>query len=369
MPVKNPGQLVQQLIRSDVQEMQAYAVPDASGMEKLDAMENPFRFPPEDAPESLKSEWQQALLDVSMNRYPDPGARDLVAAIRNHHQLGDDVDVLLGNGSDELIQLLIQAVASDDAVVLAPDPGFVMYRILADINRVEFCGVQLLPDFSLDLDAMLRVIADKKPALLFLARPNNPTGNVWPLDDIRSLIEASTGLVIIDEAYMAFTDADATPLMESYPNVLVLRTLSKVGLAGLRLGYLLGSPSWIHELNKVRMPYNINVFTQVAATFALQHFSCFSAQTELLVQERQYMSEQLKKVEGVEVFASEANFLLLRVPEGRALSVFSRLKEDKVLIKSMSGGHPLLEDCLRVTVGTRRQNERFIEVFLSALKC
>src|SRR5581483_4454342 len=261
------------LIRPEVRALKAYHVPDAAGLIKLDAMENPYGWP-----EELKPAWLEALRGVALNRYPDPAARALKQ--RLHASLGvpRGAELLLGNGSDELIQIIALALARPGAVVLAPTPTFVMYQLIAAAAGMRFVGVPLKNDFSLDLPAMRAAINQHRPAVVFLAYPNNPTGNLFAPEDVEAIVAAAPGVVVVDEAYHAFAEASFVDRLARHDNLLVLRTLSKQGLAGLRLGVLAGAPAWLAEFDKVRLPYNINSLTQASAAFALQHWPAFERQ-------------------------------------------------------------------------------------------
>lgn len=344
--------LVASLIRPEIQALHAYQVGDARGMVKLDAMENPFGWP-----QALVEQWQTVLKSVALSRYPHPEAPEVVEGLRRVMNIPDQYQLLLGNGSDEIIQLLAMAVAKPGAAILAPEPGFVMYKMIATYVGAEYLGVPLSSDFSLDMQAMMASIKEQQPALIFLAQPNNPTGNLWDEADIKAIIEASKGLVVIDEAYLPFSSRDHLGWLDEYDNLLIMRTLSKVGLAGLRLGVLIGRPEWLHEINKVRMPYNINVLTQLSAAFALEHFEVLRGQCELLKSERSRMEDELPKL-GFEVFPSQANFVLARSLAKPARDVFEALKEKNILIKCLDAGHPLLAGCLRFTVGSPEENQQ-----------
>lgn len=358
MSEKNIQNLVDGLVLETVRSMHAYHVPDSSGMIKLDAMENPYQWSVE-----LKEQWCQRMAAADINRYPDPEAKGVVSALRKVAGIKDEYDVLLGNGSDELIQLLLMAVAKPDRVVLAPEPSFVMYRVLADTVGMDYVGVPLQDDFQLDLDAMLVAINKHQPAVTFLAQPNNPTGNLFSESAVREIVQAANGVVVIDEAYTAFTDADFLSWLDTFDNVLIMRTLSKVGLAGLRLGFMIGRTEWLSELNKIRLPYNINVLTQVSAEFALENYDVLAKQAEQIKIDRSVLQVELDKLEAVQVYDSQANFLLLRVEQAR--SIFEEMKEKGVLIKCLDGAHPLLKDCLRVTVGTGEENQSLIAALKS----
>jgi histidinol-phosphate aminotransferase len=360
--------LIEALIRPEVRALRAYHVPDSAGLIKLDAMENPYRWP-----DGLCEEWLAALRAAELNRYPDPLGRDLQRALRDALDIPADMGLLLGNGSDELIQMLALAVAapwSDESPkVLSLEPSFVMYRMIALFARIGYVGVPLrADDFSLDLDATLAAIARERPALVYIAYPNNPTGNLFDPAAIERIIEASRGLVVVDEAYAPFTDASFLPRLGDWPNLLVLRTVSKMGLAGLRLGYLVGPPDWLAQFDKVRLPYNINILTQTSAAFALHHHATFDAQTERIRADRTALFNALLGIPGITAYPSDANFILLRTEAGRSSTIFDGLLQRGVLIKHLDGAHPLLGDCLRVTVGTSDENTVFLDALRGALE-
>jgi histidinol-phosphate aminotransferase len=348
-----------ELIRPEIRALRAYQVPDATGLVKLDAMENPYGWP-----QGLRSEWLEALRGAELNRYPDPQGRQVQEALRASMGIPPDMGLLLGNGSDELIQMLALTLAHPGRKVLSLDPGFVMYRMIALFSGMEYVGVPLKPDdFSLDLPAVLEALDLELPALTFIAYPNNPTGNLFETQAIERIIEAAPGLVVVDEAYAPFTDQSFLSRLGDWPNLLVLRTLSKMGLAGLRLGYLTGPEEWINEIDKTRLPYNINSLTQTSAAFALHHKTVLDEQTQAIRAERARLFDALAKIPGIHPYPSEANFILLRLPAGAADACFAGLKARGVLVKNLSGTHRLLTDCLRVTVGTPEENG----IFLSAL--
>ena len=348
--------LIDTLIRPEIRALRAYQIPDATGLIKLDAMENPYRWP-----EKLREDWLATLREAELNRYPDPQGRDLQQALRGAMGIPADMGLLLGNGSDELIQMLAMAVSAPGsngrARVLSLDPGFVMYRMIALFVGLDYVGVPLrADDFSLDLDATLAAIDREAPALIYIAYPNNPTGNLFDPAAIEQIIQASPGLVIVDEAYAPFTDASFLPRLGEWPNLLVMRTVSKMGLAGLRLGYLAGPPAWLEQFDKVRLPYNINVLTQASTAFALRHRTTLDQQTARIRADRTALFDALASIDGVIPYPSDANFILLRTAQGRAGAIFNGLRERGVLIKNLDGAHPMLADCLRVTVGTPEEN-------------
>ena len=350
-------QRVDHWVRPAIRELGAYAVPDASGLIKLDAMENPYAWP-----ESLVEQWLATLREVRLNRYPDPASRQLTDTLRRVMQIPDSAAVLLGNGSDELIQIIALTLSGRSRMMVAPEPGFVMYRMIATFASMEYLGVPLREDFSLDLPAMLDAIERHQPAVTFIAYPNNPTGNLFDARHVRRIIEASPGLVVLDEAYHAFAEASFMGCLSEYDNLLVMRTLSKLGLAGLRLGILAGHPEWIRELDKVRLPYNINVLTQASADFALRNHEAMDAQIARILADRESVLAELGTIPGVTVYPSRANFVLFRVARGEGERVFQGLLEQGILIKSLGGsGGGTLRDCLRVTIGTERENRAFLD--------
>jgi histidinol-phosphate aminotransferase len=343
----------ERLLRQEILALHAYHVPHSDGMIKLDAMENPYPLP-----QRLSDEIARAVASAEINRYPDAGAQCLKQRIADVAALPPGMEVLLGNGSDEVIQLLALAVAKPGAVLLSVEPSFVMYKMIAAFTGMKYVGVPLTEDFSLDLRATLDAIAQHQPALVFLAYPNNPTGNLFDADAIRQIIEAAPGLVVVDEAYYAFASDSFIPQLAHYGNLLVMRTFSKLGMAGLRLGFLAGSKTWLGQLEKLRLPYNVGVLPQLVAETLLAHHEVLLQQAAQIKQDRQWLYERLVGTVDVYAYPSEANFILFRVTH--ATQVFEGLKQRGVLIKNLNGGHPALADCLRVTVGTQEQNEQFM---------
>jgi histidinol-phosphate aminotransferase len=341
------------LIRPEIQALHAYHVPPADGMLKLDAMENPYPLPPE-----LRDEIARQVADAAINRYPDAAAHALKADICRVSALPAGMEVLLGNGSDEIIQMLAMAVAKPGAVLLSVEPSFVMYKMIATFTGMRYVGVPLTVDFSLNLSAMLAAIEKEQPVLVFLAYPNNPTGNLFDADAVRRIIEAAPGLVVVDEAYYAFASDSFIGQLQRYDNLLVMRTFSKLGMAGLRLGFLAGPARWLEQLEKLRLPYNVGVLPQRVAGILLAHHDVLLEQAANLRQARTQMLAALGAMAGVQAYPSEANFILFRL--ANATQVFQGLKQRGVLIKNLDGGHPALRGCLRVTVGSPQENAQFL---------
>ena len=358
--------VIENVIRPEVRALSAYHVADSQGLVKLDAMENPYALPQE-----LRAELGRRLADTMLNRYPVPSYAGLKRSIRERMGVPAGFDVMLGNGSDELISIISTACARPGAKVLAPTPGFVMYWMSARLAGMEYLGVPLRPDFSLDLPAMLAAIERDRPVITYLAYPNNPTGNLYDEDDMLAILRAvgDSGLVVVDEAYQPFAQASFMPRLAEFDNLIVMRTVSKLGLAGIRLGYMSAGAALLSEFDKVRPPYNVNVLTEATAEFMLEHADVLDAQAALLRSERAALTAALTALGGIHVFPSAANFLLLRLLPGAKSSdaVFAGLLERGVLVKNVGKMHPLLENCLRVNVSTPEENKIFLDAMQASL--
>lgn len=347
---------INHLVRDEIRAMSAYAVaavPENSV--KLDAMELPCRFP-----DDMMRELAQELAQAQINRYPAPDACGVPKLLRDTFAIPDAAQIALGNGSDELIQLLPLLLAKPGAKMLALEPSFVMYRHNAALAGMEYVGVPLNDDFTLNLPAVLAALETHRPALVFLAYPNNPTGVRFAREEVQAVIDAAPGVVVVDEAYGAFSGDSFLPQAGGEEKLVVLRTLSKIGFAGLRLGYACGHPSLMGELAKIVPPYNMNRLSLTAAAFALRRYGWVAQQIASLKEERARLSEALARLPQVRVFPSEANFVTARVPD--AAAVYEALKAHNILIKKLHGSHPLLEQCLRFTVGSPEQNRQVSNV-------
>jgi len=360
MTQRNLNDLVATRIRQDVQSMHAYAIQDSRGLVKLDAMENPHGLPP-----ALRQALGERLAGLAINRYPGERVNDLRAALARHAGMPAGFDIMLGNGSDELISLLAMACDVPGASILAPVPGFVMYAMSAQLQGLKFIPVDLTPDFELDETAMLAAIERHQPSIVYLAYPNNPTANLWDDATIEKIIAAAPGLVVIDEAYQPFASRSYIDRIARHPHVLLMRTLSKFGLAGVRIGYLIGQAQLVHEIDKVRPPYNISVLNAEAALFALEHADVFAQQAADIRAQRERIAAALAALPGVKAWPSDANMVLVRVPD--AASAFEGLKARGVLVKNVSKMHPLLANCLRLTVGTADENTQMLAALQASL--
>jgi histidinol-phosphate aminotransferase len=347
----------QDLVRPEILALKAYPVPSSEGMVKLDAMENPYTLPDE-----LRRELAAVLARVEVNRYPTPSPQKLRDAIARRMKVPAGLQVLLGNGSDELIQILITALARPGAKMMYPSPTFVMYSIGGTFSGMQTVPVPLREDFSFDADAFIARMQAENPALVFIAYPNNPTGVLYPEADIVKVIKACKGLVVLDEAYHVFAGKSFIEKISEFPNLVVIRTVSKLGLAGIRLGYLIGRPEWVEQLDKVRPPYNVSVLTQAAALFMLDKLDVLEGQAARILSERRNLGEALRALKGVTVYPSEANFFLVRVTD--ADKAYEALKRQNVLVRNL---HPGLKNCLRVTVGTPDENRILLAALREAL--
>ena len=351
----------EEIIRDEILALKAYHVPVSSGMVKLDAMENPYPLP-----EPLRAGIARIVERAAINRYPDPEASALKARLKETFGVPAGMELILGNGSDELIQMLALAVARPGAVVLGVEPSFVMFRMIATFAGARYAGVDLGEDFRLDAERLLAAIEEHRPALTFVAYPNNPTGNLFDEALLARVIEAAPGIVVLDEAYHAFAGRSFLGSLPRHPNLLVMRTVSKLGLAGLRLGALIGPAAWLEQLAKVRLPYNVSTLTQLVAGEVLQHAEVLTDQAAAIKLERGRVTRELGRLPGITAYPSDANFVLFRTTSN-AECVFDGLKQRGVLIKSLHGSHRLLANCLRVTVGTPDENAAFLAALAQTL--
>jgi histidinol-phosphate aminotransferase len=352
---------VAQWLRPALLAQHAYPVAPAEGLIKLDAMENPYPWPA-----ALVDDWLQCLRQVPVNRYPDAAGAAVKSALREAWKVPQDLSMVLGNGSDELIQLLAIAFSGPQRTMLAPDPSFVLYRMVAEALDIRYVSVPLADDFALNAEAMLAAIERDEPALVFIAYPNNPTGNLFDAAAIREIVRAAPGVVVLDEAYYPFAGKSFLAETTNYPNLIVMRTLSKMGFAGLRLGVLLAHPEWGAEFEKLRLPYNINSLTQVTVEFALRHRQTFDEQAAAIRDAREQLRTALGDLPGLRVYASAANFLLVRTPAALG-DLHAGLREQGVLVKDLHGMYPTTQHCLRISVGTAQENAALVQALTTLL--
>ncbi|MEM7465842.1 MAG: histidinol-phosphate transaminase [Pseudomonadota bacterium] len=351
MSKKTPASLMAPWLR----DLKPYSVAEVSGLIKLDAMENPYVFPTE-----LVDDWLATLHSAEINRYPDPHSTSLKHALATQLALPKEASITVGNGSDEIIHMLCLAFNQPGAKLLAPGPSFAVYPLAAKAVNMEYVEVPLdSKTFELKTAEFLNAIREHQPALIFLASPNNPTANRFADEDIREIAAQTDGLVVLDEAYWRFAGDNCVSRLFDLENIVFMHTLSKIGLAGIRLGALIGRAAWLEPLERVRMPYNVSNLTQATACFAIEHAAYFDAQIEKICASRTTLMNGLKEIGGLEVWPSATNFILFRVP-GAAPEVHASLLKNGVAIKNLHGGHPSLENCLRVSVGTDEENGEFL---------
>ncbi len=343
------------LVKPAIRKLAAYHVDETPVRVKLDAMENPFPLPA-----SLRNAVATAVRDTPVNRYPDPSGKELKKAIAAMWGM-EPAQMVLGNGSDELIQAIVLAFGGP---VVTPVPSFAMYELTARALSQDVVPVPLLPDFDLDADRLIAAARKARARVVFLACPNNPTGNRFSDKAIRKVLADLRAAIVIDEAYFSFSGKTWLPRLAKHPNMVVLRTLSKIGFAGLRLGVLCASPDIVKELNKIRLPYNINALSQAAALVALRSRNAIERQISVLISEREKLYNNLSQLPGITAFPSETNFLLLRTGSD-ATKIFAQLKRSGILVKNLDRPGPL-RNCLRVTIGTPSENREFLKK-LSAL--
>ncbi len=347
-------------VRRELRPLDAYHVPPLAVDVKLDANESPYAPPP-----GLVAALAEALPGSALHRYPDPRASRLRAAVAA--DLAQPPGRLVfGNGSDELIALLCSALAEPPATLVYPAPSFVVYRTAACAAGMRVVEAPLGPRFAADPQALADAIAAARPSLVFVATPNNPTGTRWPDGAIAPLVAAHPDTVfVVDEAYAMYSRTSHLHLVDAHENCAVLRTYSKIGLAGLRVGVLVGQPALVAEVEKVRGPYNLGTLPQLAASLALERFrDALSAHVAEVVAERGRLAAALARLPGVEVFPSEANLVLVRVADAGRL--WRALVARSVLVRNLDRPGALA-GCLRVTVGTPAENDRFLAAMAEAV--
>jgi histidinol-phosphate aminotransferase len=333
---------IDRLVRKNIKRLKPYQAKEISCKVKLDANESPYGF----------DKALRALGGIETNRYPDPEAKELRRTLAKSWRVSAN-NILHGNGSDELIYYLINTFGGP---VLFPSPTFSMYGIIARILNEEVISVPLGKRFELPLDRMLRIVKERKPAIIFLSSPNNPTGNSFDSDAMKVLLKTSKGIVVIDEAYQQFSSGKSfIARIKTCPNLVVMRTLSKIGLASLRSGFIIAGKGIIDEVNKTRLPFNVNALSQAVAVMALRDGRELDRIVTIVVQERDALYEKLQKMDGIEPYPSDANFILFKVRN--ADRTYTELLKQGVLVRNLSD---IIKGCLRVTIGTPQENKAFV---------
>ena len=350
---------IRALIKEEILAQKAYHVDPTSCRIKLDANENPLAIP-----EKLRARLSALLASIPLNRYPEAGSVRLASRFAKAFGVGED-QVMIGNGSDELIQILCTALARPGAGIMIPVPTFAMYRITGVNTGLRVTEVPLDGAFDLDLAAMREKAASRPPALTFLAYPNNPTGNCFSRERIETVLREASGIVVVDEAYFHFAEKTFLSGVGRQENLVILRTLSKVGFAAMRVAILIGAPALVHELNKVRLPYNLNSLSQAAAGFYLDNEEAFLEQAEKIRRWRGELFSALEAIPGIHPRPTDANFIFFSC-DFDADRVYSKLRERGILIRNFNSPGAM-RGFMRVTVGTREENVEFSEVLRNIL--
>lgn len=341
--------------RPELEDIAPYDAKDIRAEIRLSANENPHNLPGE----ILDKLADRVRQDMDFNRYPDPMCSYLRELIAEANGL-EPGNVLVGNGGDELLLDIVLAWGGPGRSLVDLPPTFSMYGIDARMTGTHVIEVPRLKDFSIDGTALLGTIADRDPDVVIVSNPNNPTGTMAPETLLIDLLNATDALVLVDEAYFEFSRQTMRPHMERHPNLVILRTFSKAfSLAGLRAGYLLAHADIVTELTKVRQPYSVNRFTQVAAALTFRERMVFETGISETLRNRDRLMHGLSAIPELEAFPSEANFVLFRIPQASA--VWRDLLHDHSILVRDFSRTPGLEDCLRVTVGSAEEVERFLE--------
>ena len=356
---------IKKFVRPNIRSLKAYEAEEIPCRIKLDANESPYSAISDQSTTRRRSAFIGGKIYEALNRYPDPEAKALKKNVSKYFGTRSE-NILQGNGSDELIYYLITTFGGP---LLYPVPTFSMYGIIAQAIGEKTIEIPLDEEFDLDLEKIIKAIKKFRPKLIFLSSPNNPTGNCFSSDRILKIIESNSSLVtrhsllslvVVDEAYQPFSsEMGFLPFLKDYKNLVIMRTLSKVGLAGLRAGFLIADEGIIKEVNKVRLPFNVNSLSQAIAVEALKDRKALQNQIKSIISERERLFNELSKMEGIKPYPTEANFILFRVKDPDR--IYRALLKKGVLVRNMKG---VVNGCLRVTVGTPEENR----IFLKALK-
>jgi histidinol-phosphate aminotransferase len=348
-----------QLVKEKVQSLKAYHVENIDCEIKLHANENSFPLPPE-----ILKQFEEVFKSTELNRYPDPDCGSLKQTLAKRLDVESE-NLAIGNGSDELIQILLQVFCDPGETVGFPDPTFAMYSIIAQGMGLKSQTHPLDDQWDFKAEPFLDTMKASQARIVFLSYPNNPTGNCFSAPEVQKVIENFSGIVVLDEAYHDFAGKSFLSELPKHNNLIILRSLSKIGLAALRVGYAVADPVIINQIDKVRLPYNSNALSQKLTERLLNHFAPVQKQLDALIKERNGMIRELSKFKSLTVFPSDANFVLFREQDANAL--FKQLMESGILVRNLSG-HPRLKNCLRVTIGTPDENKAFLEKMTHIIK-
>ena len=345
-------------IKPHVRALVPYELEHVEARIQLDMNENPL-----DMPAPIKEEVLARVRRREWTRYPELIPQTLLEKLSTsvHWPVNG---LLLGNGSNEILKMIISAIADVETRVAVAQPSFSVYRQMVQLSGAQYAQVLLTPDLRFDVEAVCRAAAQAD--LLILCVPNNPTGTQLELDAARKILRAATGIVVLDEAYHEFSGCTAQSLLPEFPNLILLRTFSKaMAMGGLRVGYLMADPDLAIEIGKARLPYNLNFVSLTAAEVSLDHVELLRANVNQVIVWRERLREQLGAIKGLEVFPSGANFILIRTPLPAA-TLYEELYRRSILVRNVSQA-PLLDRCLRITVGTEKENEQLIAALAAIL--
>lgn len=339
-------------VREAVKKLVPYKVSKVNGALKLDAMENPYNLP-----EDILQEVAKEIKELRFNRYPNPVCEELRKTISSTYKLPEEY-ILIGNGSDELILDLLLSFGRSDCQVVYPSPTFEVYGIVAKMLGLKTKEITLEKNYEIDPQ---KIIDCGKGNIIFISYPNNPTGNCFSEESIYKIIKDASSLVVIDEAYFGFSKKTFLLDIKRYPNLIISRTFSKMfSLAALRVGFLCASPEIVNILLKVKLPYNVNSFSQIAAKIILSKNGYFKEKAEEIIEERERIYNSLREIKEITPYSSEANFILFKVKNSKSDYIYESLIKEGIIIRSFRNTPPVA-DCLRISIGTREENDIFME--------
>jgi histidinol-phosphate aminotransferase len=347
------------LVCEKIKSLKAYHVETVENGIKLHANENPY--PP--SPELLKKILAR-FEKLNLNRYPDPDCKTLKEAISTRIGVPTN-QLVIGNGSDELIQNLMQVFCNEGDTVAFPDPTFAMYAITAKGMGLKVHTFPLNDNWDFKATPLIERLNASHARIVFISYPNNPTGNCFSRTEIQKLVENFEGIVVLDEAYYDFSGQSFLSQMKDHNNLVILRSLSKIGLAGLRVGYGIFPSTLVDEINKVRLPYNSNSISQIGATELMNNFETVQKQINSIKEERTRLLDELAKIKSITAFPSDANFILFKASHDGE-SIYRNLIKNGVLVRNL-GAHPRLKNCMRVTIGTKAENDQFLNRLTKAI--
>lgn len=350
------------LIKPEVRRLSPYTLKAFPCRIKLNQNESPF-----DLPARMKDELIERIRGLEWSRYPKLIPEELHTALAATLHLNEGTNVLVGNGSDELIQMILLVLAAPGTKVVIPAPTYSPYRLISTVTGATVIEVPLKDDLTFDTDQIIEEGGKNEARAIFLCRPNNPTGGLIPAKDVERIARETQALLVIDEAYYEFSEKTCLPMLEDFSNIVILRTFSKAfRAAGLRIGYLIGQTALVKQIAKARLPFNLNILSQEAALVILKNKGLLKGRIAETISGREYLYKKLTEIEGISPFPSLANFICFYTKKPPR-TVFKALLERGILIRDVSS-YPMLSDCLRVTVGTKEENGAFIDALTEIME-